>query len=92
MDTFAFTGVIFQEGESHTALCLDLDIASQGSTPGEAKQNLFEAVTLHMQSAFEAGLSFQRPIPPAEDPRNAYPENRLEIFPFKVDVIVRAYV
>jgi len=36
-------------------------------------------------------LPYLRPVPPAEDPRNAFTENLLEVFHFKVDVAVRAY-
>ena len=38
------TSLIEQEGAGYVALCPELDIASQGDTPGEARRNLIEAV------------------------------------------------
>ena len=91
MDMFVFTGIIWKESGSYAVLCPELDVASQGTTPKEAKIMLLEAATLHLEGAIEDGLPYLRPVPPAEDPRNAFPENLLEVFHFKVDVAVRAY-
>ena len=40
MDMFVFTGLIFQEDGSYSALCPELDVASQGVTIEDAKQML----------------------------------------------------
>ncbi len=45
------TAIVECEGDGYVALCPDLDIASQGSTVGEARQNLIEAVELFFETA-----------------------------------------
>ncbi len=45
------TAVIEREGDGYVALCPELDIASQGSTVEEARQNLVEAVELFFEVA-----------------------------------------
>lgn len=91
MNMFVFTGILWKEDKEFNALCPELDVASQGKTPAEARKNLLEAAALHLEGSFEDGLPYQRPIPPAEDPRNSLPAKELEIFKFKVDVAVKAY-
>ncbi|MDJ0900782.1 MAG: hypothetical protein QNJ55_18420 [Xenococcus sp. MO_188.B8] len=44
--TQKFTAIIKLENDSYTSLYLELDIASQGSTIEEVKQNLVEAIEL----------------------------------------------
>jgi hypothetical protein len=51
---------------------------------------LLEAVTLHVEGAFEDGVPALRPVPTAEDPRQVSPEAVIETFRFKVDVAVHA--
>jgi predicted RNase H-like HicB family nuclease len=91
MDMFVFTGIVVQEDSNYSAVCPELDVASQGDSPEDAKSMLLEAATLHLEGAFEDGLPYLRPIPPAEDPRQTSPENVAEVFRFKVDVEIRAY-
>lgn len=88
---FEFTGAIFREGKYLVSLCLDLDVASQGRTARQAKKMLAEAVTLYLETCFENGIPYLRPIPKEEDPRIRAPENLLEIFPLKVDFKVYAF-
>ncbi|HOU15389.1 MAG TPA: type II toxin-antitoxin system HicB family antitoxin [Anaerolineae bacterium] len=88
---FIFTGVIFQEGEGYTALCPDLDVASQGDSVSEAKAALLEAVTLYLETALENNLPWLRPIPRDEDPRFVTPELITTVFPLKVHAEVYAY-
>lgn len=45
------TAILRQEGEVFTALCPELDVASQGDTLQEAKENLREAVELFLDVA-----------------------------------------
>ncbi|MER3431993.1 MAG: hypothetical protein C4288_00815 [Leptolyngbya sp. ERB_1_1] len=45
------TAIIEREGDSYVSLCPELDIASQGNTIEEAKQNLAEAVELFFEVA-----------------------------------------
>ena len=46
-----FTAIIEQEDDGFVALCPQLDIASQGDTVQEAKNNLTEAIELFMEVA-----------------------------------------
>ena len=91
MEMFVFTGIILQDEGSFTALCPELDVASQGETSAEAKEMLLEAAALHLRGAIEDGLSFLRPLPSDEDPRNTNPRSIVETFRLKVDVAIRAY-
>ena len=45
------TAIIEREGDGNVALCLELDIASQGDTVQEARENLREALELFFESA-----------------------------------------
>jgi predicted RNase H-like HicB family nuclease len=91
MEMFVFTGIVWKEEKEYSALCPELDVASQGKTPAESRKNLLEAATLHLEGSFEDGLPYMRPVPVEEDPRNSFPAEALEIFKFKVDVAVKAY-
>ncbi len=91
MEMFAFTGIIWKDENGYSAVCPELDVASQGGTPQEARQMLLEAAALHLEGAFEDGLPYMRPVPPADDPRNTMPADSLKVFRFKVDVAVHAY-
>lgn len=88
---FAFSSVILQEESGYTALCLDLDVASQGRTIRQAKDNLLEAVTLYLETALESNLPWLRPVPLAEDPRFADPDHVVDQFSLNVSVAIRAY-
>ena len=45
------TAIIEREGEGYVSLCPELDIASQGDTIAEARNNLREAVELFFEAA-----------------------------------------
>jgi predicted RNase H-like HicB family nuclease len=61
-----FSASIAKEGDWYVAQCLEIDVASQGSTEKEALDNLREALELHFEtpratvtpqvSAFEADI------------------------------------
>ncbi len=87
---FEFTGAMFKEGKWYVSLCLELDVASQGTTRREARKMLAEAVTLYLETCFENNLPYMRPVPPEEDPRRNASETFLETFPLKVDFQVSA--
>lgn len=87
---FEFTGVIFREGRWFVSLCLELDVASQGRSPREARKMLAEAVTLYLETCFEDGVPYLRPVPKQEDPRVQQAANLVESFPLKVDFEVHA--
>lgn len=45
------TAIIEREGDGYVSLCPELDIASQGGTIEEARDNLREAIELFFESA-----------------------------------------
>ncbi|MEK6301142.1 MAG: type II toxin-antitoxin system HicB family antitoxin [Acidobacteriota bacterium] len=49
--TLQLTAVIQREDDAYVALCPELDIASQGDTVEEARENVIEAVELFLESA-----------------------------------------
>lgn len=91
MNMFVFTGIIWKEEKEYSVLCPELDVASQGKTSSEARKNLLEAATLHLEGSFEDGLPYLRPVPSEEDPRNSLPAESLETFKFKLDLAIKAY-
>ena len=91
MEIFTFNGIVIEEEQGFSSLCLELDVASFGNTPEEAKAMLLEAATLHIEGAVEDGLPYMRPVPAEADPRRAAPTSVVEVFRFKVDVAVHAY-
>lgn len=54
--TVPFTAIIEREGEGFVSLCPELDVASQGASVEEARQNLSEAVSLLLESAEPAEI------------------------------------
>ena len=44
-----FTASVWREGEWFVAQCLEIDVASQGTTEDEALANLREALELHFE-------------------------------------------
>ncbi len=48
--------IIEREGDGYVALCPELDIASQGETVAEARDNLKEALDLFFETASEAEI------------------------------------
>ena len=79
------------KGRCGKPLCLAVDVASQGRTLREAKNMLAEAVTLYLETCFEDGLPYMRPVPQEDDPRVTQPESIVEFFPLTVDFKVQAY-
>jgi predicted RNase H-like HicB family nuclease len=49
--TQRLTAIIEREDDAFVSLCPELDIASQGSSIEEARQNLVEALTLFFETA-----------------------------------------
>jgi len=54
--TRKFTAIIEREDGGFVALCPELDIASQGDTVSEARENLSEAIELFLESASPAEI------------------------------------
>jgi predicted RNase H-like HicB family nuclease len=46
-----FTAAIHREGDGYVALCPEFDVASQGDTVEQARDNLREAVELFLETA-----------------------------------------
>ena len=87
---FEFTGVIFHDGRNFASLCLELDVASQGKSVKDARKMLAEAVSLYLETCFEDGVPYLRPVPREEDPRVTQPADLIELFPLRVDFEVHA--
>jgi len=49
--TRRLTAIIERENDGYVALCPEVDVASQGGTVGEARDNLKEAVELFFETA-----------------------------------------
>lgn len=86
-----FTGVLLKEEYSITALCPELDVASEGENLEEAKNNLIEAVTLYIESAVENNLPILRPIPEEDNPFIKTPDKIEEKFLLKINFSVLAH-
>jgi predicted RNase H-like HicB family nuclease len=46
--------LIEKEGDLYSSLCLELNVASQGKTADEAKENIKEAIELYLEDVWEA--------------------------------------
>jgi predicted RNase H-like HicB family nuclease len=90
-NSFIFSGLIIKEEEGYSALCLDLDVASEGDTLEEAKQNLMEAVNLYLETSIENNLPFIRPVPKEENPVYKDCVEIVKSFEIKVDLQVHVY-
>lgn len=53
----SMTAIIEREGNGYVALCPEIDVASQGDTIEEARQNLIEAIELFFEFATESEIS-----------------------------------
>ncbi len=51
-----FTAIIEHEDDGYTALCPELDIASQGDSVEQARKNLIEALELFFETASETEI------------------------------------
>jgi len=51
-----FTAIIENEEQGYTALCPELDIASQGDSVEQARKNLIEAIELFFETASETEI------------------------------------
>ncbi len=48
---YSLTAIIGREGDGYVALCPEIDIASQGDTIEQARENLREALELFFETA-----------------------------------------
>ena len=69
MDKLTLHSLIEKENGLYSAVCLELDVASQGKTIQEAKKNLQEAVELYLEDVLESKEEkdfIPRPAPRSE--------------------------
>ncbi|MCI0471563.1 MAG: DUF433 domain-containing protein [Candidatus Aminicenantes bacterium] len=69
LNTLEFHVLVEKEGKLYSALCLELNVASQGRTLIEANKNIREAITLYLEDVYDAKdeKSFvPRPAPVSE--------------------------
>ena len=86
-----FKSLIVKEPAGYSSLCLDLDVASHGTTPIQAKRMLREAVALYLETAIESNVPYLRPVPPLENPLLTSPKQVVKSFDLEVDVRVVAH-
>lgn len=56
MAHYHFTIAIWEEEGTYVAKCAELEVASCGDTPGEAMENIREAIDLYLKNALEYGM------------------------------------
>ncbi len=69
MDKLLLHGLIEKENGLYSALCLELDVASQGKTIEKAKKNLQEAVEIYLEDVIQSKEEkdfIPRPAPQTE--------------------------
>ena len=54
--TRQLTAIIEREDDGYVALCPELDVASQGTSVSEARDNLKEALELFLETASESEI------------------------------------
>lgn len=86
-----FTGIVVRENTGFSALCVELDVASDGRTIKEAKKNLLEAVSLYVETAIENNLPIVRPVPLDENPLVTASQSVVDKFSVKLDFNIHIY-
>lgn len=89
---FVFDALIIKETEGYSSLCLNIDVASEGDTIEEAKKNLYEAVTLYLETTIENNLPVIRHVPEEENPLILREKDIIEKFLLKIDLHESIYV
>ncbi len=56
MQARRLTAIIEREDDGYVALCPELDIASEGTSVDEARNNLIEALTLFFETASDSEI------------------------------------
>ena len=87
----SLTCIVLKQPKGYTALCVDVDVASEGATPAKAKQMLREALEIYLDTAFENNLPYLRPVSRDQDPRYISPETVIETFSLRVDLAVQVH-
>jgi predicted RNase H-like HicB family nuclease len=79
MNNLNFKNVIIKEDNGYSALCLDVDIATDGDTIEKVKENLREAISLYTESAIESNLPIIRPVALNDNPIITRKDDVIEI-------------
>lgn len=87
-----FESVITKEDDIYCSLCIDLNVASEGETIQESKNNLIEAVSDYIEIAIENNLPIIRKVQDEDNPLISTPNNILEKFYIKSDLKIETYV
>jgi hypothetical protein len=86
-----FEGFVLRSGRKYESICPDLDVASFGKTPAEARRSLLEACQLHVESAIECNLPYVRPVPPDDHPLREEPSRIVDRFMVMIEIAVKAH-
>jgi predicted RNase H-like HicB family nuclease len=89
--TLKVTGFVLKSGRKYESICPELDVASFGKTPRQARESLIEACQLHVESAIENNLPYLRPIPMDDHPLSENPERIVDRFTLTIEVAVKAH-
>lgn len=88
-----FEAVITKEDDIYCSLCIDLNVASEGTSIEESKKNLIEAVGEYIEIAIENNLPIIRKIPEEDNPLiSGTPDEIIEKFSIKSDLKIETYV
>lgn len=77
-------------GEDYCSLCLELNVASQGSTVPEARRMLKEAVLLYVETSLEENLPIMRPVSPEDNPLISEKDKVKDVFKMVVSLKTKA--
>ncbi|HEY3251538.1 MAG TPA: hypothetical protein VGK25_10515 [Ignavibacteria bacterium] len=83
--------VITKEDEIYCSLCIELNIASEGETLNEAKENLLEAVKDYIELSVENKTPIIRLVPIEDNPLLNPGQNIVEVFRIKVNMNLSEY-
>lgn len=86
-----FKSVVMKDEDGFSSLCLDLNVASEGDTVLEAKDNLIEAVNGYIELSLENNLPILRPVSKDLNPYFNYPEDIVDEFTIKSDLNIKTY-
>ena len=86
-----FTGLVVRENESFYSICIELNIASQGETIEEARNNLKDAVELYFDTSVDYNLPLNCPVPDEDNPLINDKENVADKFLIKVNLNIFEY-
>ena len=91
METLVFEAVLLRQSRGYSALCLDVDVATQAPTRRLAKRRLAEAVQGYVETALASNLPVLRPVPASENPLVQTPQDVAERFALRVNLSVNVH-